>query len=78
MNTYAVRLCVYDHYKYFTLSAWGPTLDVRILRLLKSKSDLYRSQSLTSKVGPHAEIVHVNCKREIGYGVGTNGGSLWP
>ena len=43
---------VYGHYKYFTLSVRGPTLDVRIWRL---KSDVYRRQILMSKVGPRAE-----------------------
>ena len=44
-------LWVYRHYKYFTLSVRGSTLDVRIWRL--------QSQILKSKDGPRAERVKV-------------------
>ena len=46
---YLCYLWVYSHYKYFTLSVRGSTLDVR-----------YRRQILTSKVSPRAESVNVN------------------
>ena len=47
-------LCVYGHIKYFTLSLWRSTLDVRILT---SEYDVNRRQILTSENGPLTERV---------------------
>ena len=44
---YVAVLLVYGHYKYFTLSALGSTLE----------SDVYRRRILASKVGPRTERV---------------------